>query len=273
MKPEAQQEYIASHLLREPSRKRARASDLDDEDYDENGRPIPAAVLPVLSLFSGLHRPTVVAVFDQTFVPKKDLIKLRAPEFRVIAPEAGIESFDLKSTSAGLQFCKVTSAKDFGHDPALWSHCFVNYMGLCNSFFADKHPAVATGMLLFFCRVIDLARKFKWQDCILDLALEKHQLMINEGILNVTPANWRIGVDLEANYLSLDNFRSAKPASLAPSPRPGRSSAAAANNDKVTCEKFNSPAGCHWRGCFRRHVCSKCSNDHPAIDCKVKPAK
>ena len=119
------------------------------------------AVLPVLSLFSSLYRPIVVAVFNQTFVSKKDLIKLYTPEFRVIALEAGIESFDLKSTSAGLQFCKVTSAKDFSYDPALWSHCFINYIGLCNSFFADKHPAVAIGMLLFFCHIIDLAQKFK----------------------------------------------------------------------------------------------------------------
>ena len=72
-------------------------------------------------------------------------------------------------------------------------------------------------MLLFFCHIINLAHKFKWQDYILDLALEKYQLIVNKGILNITPINWQIGVDLEANYLSLDNFCPAKPAPLAPS--------------------------------------------------------
>jgi hypothetical protein len=72
-------------------------------------------VLPVLPRFPGLDRAAIIAVFEHTFRPKKDLIKLRSPEFKASALDG--ESFDLKSTSSGLQFRKVVSIKDWGNDP------------------------------------------------------------------------------------------------------------------------------------------------------------
>ena len=259
----------ASFSLGDGSRKRARV-DLTGEDDDTDAGRVPSTVIPVLPRFPGLDRAAIIAIFEHSFRPKKDLIKLRSPEFKAVTLDN--ESFDLKSTSSGLQFRKVVSVKDWGNDASLWSHCFHNYIAVWASFFNAQHPSCIIGMILFHRRICDLARTYKWQDCILQLALDKHQMIIDKGDLAVSLDDWRLEPVLESSYLRPDNILPTKANVPAPAPRPTRS-ASAPNNDTVVCEKFNSPAGCSWRACLRRHVCSKCNNNHPAISCKIHPVK
>jgi hypothetical protein len=251
-------------------RKRPRV-DLTGEEDDTDVGMVPSTVVPVLPRFPGLDRTAIVAVFEHTFRPKKDLIKLRSPEFKA-ATTLDNESFDLKSTSTGLQFRKVASVKDWGNDASLWSHCFHNYIAIWASFFNAQHPSCIIGMILFQRRICDLARAYKWQDCVLQLALDKHQLIIDKGDLTVSPDDWHVEPVLESSYLRPDNVLPMKPTAPIPTPRSTRSSTAP-NNNTVVCDKFNSPAGCSWRACLRRHVCSKCNNDHPATSCKIKLGK
>jgi hypothetical protein len=257
----------ASLVAGDGQRKRPRIDLTTEEDADD-GR-VPSLILPVLPRFPGLDRAAIIAVFEHTFRPKKDLIKLRSPEFKASAPDG--ESFDLKSTSSGLQFRKVVSIKDWGNDASLWAHCFSNYVAIWCDFFAAKHPLCISGMVLFHRRICDLARAYKWQDCILQMALDHHQMVVDKGDLTVSLSDWEIGKALESSYLRPDNVLPAKTAPTTPSTRSTRSTAAP-NNDTVICEKFNSSAGCHWRTCHRRHVRSKCGNDHSAISCKAKTA-
>ncbi|OKP14625.1 hypothetical protein PENSUB_12533 [Penicillium subrubescens] len=144
-------------------RKRPRI-DLTTEEDADHGR-VPSLVLPILPRFPGLDRAAIIAIFEHTFRPKKDLIKLRSPEFKVSALDG--ESFDLKSTLSGLQFRKVILIKDWGNDVSLWAYCFSNYVAIWCEFFAVKHPVYISGMVLFHRRICDLARVYKWQDCIL----------------------------------------------------------------------------------------------------------
>ena len=255
----------ASLVAADGQRKRPR-TDLTTEEDANDGR-VPSLVLPVLPRFPGLDRAAIIAVFEHIFRPKKDLIKLRSPEFKASALDG--DSFDLKSTSSGLQFRKVVSIKDWGYDASLWAHCFSNYVAIWCDFFAAKHPLCISGMVLFHRRVCDLARAYKWQDCILQMALDHHQMVIDKGDLTVSLSDWEIGKALESSYLRPDNVLPAKTAPTTSTTRSTRSSAAP-NNDTVVCEKFNSSAGCHWRTCHRRHVCSKCGNDHSVISCKLK---
>lgn len=257
----------ASLVAGDGQRKRPRIDLTTEEDADD-GR-VPSLVLPVLPRFPGLDRAAIIAVFEHTFRPKKDLIKLRSPEFKASALDG--ETFDLKSTSSGLQFRKVISVKDWGNDSSLWAHCFSNYVAIWCDFFAAKHPLCISGMVLFHRRICDLARAYKWQDCILQMALDHHQMVVDKSDLAVSLSDWEIGKALESSYLRPDNVLPAKTTPPIPTTRPIRSTAAP-NNDTVICEKFNSPGGCHWRTCHRRHVCSKCSNDHSVISCKVKTA-
>ncbi|KAJ5378274.1 uncharacterized protein N7496_005683 [Penicillium cataractarum] len=90
---------FASLVAGDGQRKRPRI-DLTTEEDADHGR-VPSLVLPILPRFPGLDRAAIIAVFEHTFRPKKDLIKLRSPEFKVSALDG--ESFDLKSTSSGLQ--------------------------------------------------------------------------------------------------------------------------------------------------------------------------
>ena len=108
------------------------------------------ADVKMVSAFADLPQPT--------FRPKKDLIKLRSPEFKASAPDG--ESFDLKTTSSGVQFRKVVSIKDWGNDASLWAHCFSNYVAIWCDFFAAKHPLCISGMVLFHRRICDLARAY-----------------------------------------------------------------------------------------------------------------
>jgi hypothetical protein len=127
-------------------------------------------------------------------------------------------------------------------------------------------------MVLFHRRICDLARAYKWQDCILQMALDHHQMVVDKGDLAVSLSDWEIGKALERSYLRPDNVLPAKTTTPPiPTTRSTRSTAAP-NNDTVICEKFNSLGGCHWRTCHRRHVCSKCGNDHSVLSCKVKTA-
>jgi hypothetical protein len=161
----------------------------------------------------------------------------------------------------------VASMKDWGHDASLWAHCFKNYLAIWCSFFANHHHASIVGMLLFLRRITDLARVYKWQDCVLQLALDKHTMVMDKGVLSANADDWLLGPALEGSYLRPDNILAAKP-STSTTPRPARPTAP--NNDSVVCERFNTATGCAWRACVRRHVCSKCGNDHAAVNCKVK---
>jgi hypothetical protein len=158
-------------------------TDLAAEEDANDGR-VPSLVLPVRPRFPGLDRAAIIAVFEQTFRPKKDLIKLHSPEFKASAPDG--ESFDLKSTSSGLQFRKVVPIKEWGNDASLWAHCFSNYVAIRCELFAAKHPSCFSGMVLFHRRICDLARAYKWQDCILQMALDHHQMVVDKGDLTVS---------------------------------------------------------------------------------------
>ncbi|KAJ5288140.1 hypothetical protein N7478_003826 [Penicillium angulare] len=100
----------ASLVAGDGQRKRPPIDLTTDEDFDD-GR-VPSLVLPVLPRFPGLDRAAIIAIFEHTFRPKKDLIKLRSPEFKATAP--GGDPSDLKSTSSGLQIRKVVPIKDWG---------------------------------------------------------------------------------------------------------------------------------------------------------------
>ncbi|KAJ5976604.1 hypothetical protein N7481_010311 [Penicillium waksmanii] len=152
---------------------------------------------------------------------------------------------------------------------SLWAHCFSNYIAIWCEFFAAKHSLCISGMVLFHRRICDLARAYKWQECILQMALDHHQMVVDKGDLTVSLGDWEIGKALESSYLRPDNVLPAKTAPTTPTTRSTRSTAAP-NNDSVICEKFNSSAGCHWRTCHRRHVCSKCGNDHSMISCNPR---
>ena len=55
----------------------------------------------------------------------------------------------------------------------------------------------------------------------------------------------------------------------------GKNSLAPLNCKSVTaagkgiCFQFNSPAGCHKKGCHFEHVCGKCEGKHPLHECRA----
>ena len=83
--------------------------DLTAENDDTDASRVPPTIIPT-SRLPRLDRTAIIAVFEHTFRPKKDLIKLRSPEFK--ASLLDTKCFDLKLISIGLQFYKVVSVKD-----------------------------------------------------------------------------------------------------------------------------------------------------------------
>ena len=209
MSQEQQDNFLARIIdampTMEPRRKRSRV-DLtgrgdEADDADDDGK-VPPAVVPVLSILPGIPRETFVAIFDHSFRPKKDLIKLRLPEYN--SSLADDEAYEYKNTSSGLQLRKVASLKDWGHDHSLWAHCFSNYMTIWASLFGDKYPSCWVGMTMFHRSISDFARIYRWQDAVLPLALSKHQLLVDRGLLTIARDDWRIEQSLAGSYLRHD---------------------------------------------------------------------
>ena len=243
-------------------------SDTSAADEDETGKTIPPALQPLLQRFVGIPRSALVAIHDHTFEARKHLIKLRLPQFT--PPTSQDEAFTYSSGADGLRLKKVTSVKEWGHDSTLWSHCFDTYAAAWMSIFGKSFPTAGIGMVLFHRRICDLARVYKWQDGVLLLALDKHQLLLDKGISTASVEDWNIDTSLEGQYLRLDTLLPSK-ASPAVSPLPTRSQRTAAqpNRESAICQRYNT-VGCAWTGCKRRHVCSKCEGDHPLPSCKKK---
>jgi hypothetical protein len=261
---------ISSLQPPEPRRKRSRV-DLtrEEEESDDDGK-VPPAIVPILSTFPGIPREPIAALYDNTFRPKKDLIKLRTPEFRASVPEG--DSFEYKNTSSGVKLRQVASLKDWGHDASLWVHCFSNYIAIWGSLFSVQHPRVMVGMVLFLRYVCDISKIYHWQDAVLPLALNKHQMLIDRGILTIPPEDWAVEPSVANAYLRPDMLLLSKPASTPAPPSSSKSSRnTTPNNNSVFCEKFNS-SGCNWSACKRKHQCSLCSGEHSAIHCKSKKA-
>ncbi len=244
-------------------------SDTTAADEDESGKTVPPAVLPLLPRFAGIPRSALVAIHDHTFEVRKHLIKLRLPQFT--SPASQEEAFTYSTGSDGLRLKKVTSFKEWGHDSSLWSHCFATYAAAWTSIFGQSFPTAGIGMWLFHRRICDLARSYKWQDTVLLLALDKHQLLLDKGVSTASVEDWNIDASLEGQYLRLDTLLPSK-ASPAASPLPTRGQRAAAQPNKghAICQTYNNTTGCDWRNCRRRHVCSKCEGDHALPNCKKK---
>ena len=59
---------------------------LKEANYEE-GKPPPAVVLLLLARFPGIPRAPITALYDNSFLPRRDLLKLRTAEFRSAAPD------------------------------------------------------------------------------------------------------------------------------------------------------------------------------------------
>jgi hypothetical protein len=71
-------------------------------------------------------------------------------------------------------------------------------MAIWTLFFGNKHSSALVGMILFQRRIADLARAYRWQDGVLLLVLDKHQLVIDRADLSVAPEDWNIDPTLQA---------------------------------------------------------------------------
>ena len=86
---------MASLQPLEPRRKQSRVNLTEVKD-DKDVSKVPPAVTPVLPQFPGIAREAIIIVYDHSFRPKKDLIKLRSPEYKSAAvPD---ESYKYKNT-------------------------------------------------------------------------------------------------------------------------------------------------------------------------------
>lgn len=259
------QAAVTSSLERGPKRQRI---DLTGAGDDDHGKAIPPALQPLLPRFSGIPRTALLAIHDQTFEARKHLIKLRLPQYKSTASQD--ESFAYTSGVEGLQLRKVHSMKEWGHDSLLWSHCFATYASAWTSIFGQSFPTATIGMWLFHRRICDLARSYRWQDAVLLLALDKHQLLLDKGISSLSVEDWNIEASLEGQYLRLDTLLPSKvPAATNPQSSRSQRAASQTNNGTTICQNYNT-TGCLWTACRRQYVCSKCEGEHPVSSCKKK---
>ena len=90
---------VGSLQTSEPRRKRSRVDLSRDEDNEDDGK-VPPAVVPILPKFPGITYNAIVAIYNYSFWPKKDLIKLRSPKYKVNALHD--KSYKYKNTISSL---------------------------------------------------------------------------------------------------------------------------------------------------------------------------
>ena len=94
-------------------RKRSRtdiASDLPsiDLENDNNSKPPLLAVVPLITRFPGILRAPIIALYDNTFAPRKDLLKLRTAEFRSTLDK----DFYYVATASGIKLKPLSLLKE-----------------------------------------------------------------------------------------------------------------------------------------------------------------
>ena len=149
---------------------------------------------------------------------------------------------------------------DFKGDVAQWNEGFANYAAIWGLLFGAKYPETVTAMWLFSAHLIQRQAAYTASACI-EYACTRLNLIFQGGVEK--SSLWSENPpQVEARYFTHLNQKQGK------GDRP--------KNDKKSkpslgvCNNFNN-ATCNWKGCPRRHECSKCGNtSHGAKECKAR---
>jgi len=145
------------------------------------GKNDPPIVMTTLAAHPGIAAELIRKIYDNTFVPTM-LPKLRTGQGADAFQESTIriEGGELKPGPV------PGKRKDFGNDAYIWSDAFENYMSIYSQIHCPNFPTLQAAMFAFHKQIISLSRTFKWQGAVLDLAIEYHTTILENGPTDAT---------------------------------------------------------------------------------------
>jgi hypothetical protein len=166
------------------------------------------------SRFPGINLVQLDCIYTGSFDPS-NLSKLRrlgGPVEDTHANTISIEDKKLRSEPA------KGKSKDFGYNSNVWREGFINYITAVLFFFhGSTTPALPLAMMGFYQRIESLGRVYKWQEAVLPLALEHHNVVMAKGQTNAEA--WDLLETEVAYFCNEETRRSAAPQQSAPSAR------------------------------------------------------
>lgn len=268
---------LAALTLRPAPHIEAQRTTLAAMENDGFSVDIPSEVQALATQFAGLPMGEISKIFADKFHPM-NLYKLR--HFGGCEEDTYQVQIWIDIDGAPkLRKIMIGSYKDYENNNIIWSEAFLNYMMILISFFGNNnnniHPALYFALVKFHRKIIDLSRKYQWQEAVLPLALDFHTHIVSGG-LPADPAQWEIPTKWQARFCNPLTDRAIHKRKRTDSPSSASASASApaskktkdANNSSVICRSFNR-GKCSRANCRRKHACNNCaSEDHGFRKCK-----
>ena len=156
----------------------------------------------------------------------------------------------------------VGKLASFGTTPDTWSTTFLIFAAIVSSFFGPQFPTLTAKLLFFHNKILKLAKTYKWQGAVLNLAIEFHERRVSTGLTDASA--WVLDANLIDDFTRGHQLGARDPASSSSSKPKGSS-----NKSGVVCQNYNKDKGCHFDGCERDHVCENCGEGHPRSECSL----
>ena len=239
---------------------------VEEDDFGENS--LSPAQRQQLSLFPGQNKKDVIAIIKGTFLPRN------LPHLDRNATAEAEPDYALVAASDGRLLQQKTTAKisAFGGTPKLWSKTFLIYAQILCVFFSTPFPTLIVPLLSFHARVLELADTYKWQDGVLNMALEWMERRRSTGQTDISA--WELDTTFIDKYTRGREIGSRQPHSQgggqSDSAQPkGFNPDSNTNHTGVICKLFNFKDS-HDKRCQRDYKCSMYKGDHPAKGCDKK---
>jgi hypothetical protein len=232
-----------------------------DTTIEDIGKTDSPQVVSIAAAHPGIDRQYIRQIESNSFHPAK-LYLLQA-----LKGAEAIQEDTLRIDSNGtIRTSPEKPARSkFGSNPETWLTGFINYISISQMLHGPRFPTLVVAMSAFLNQIRRLSAIYKWQGSVLELAIEYHCHIINNGptdstLWQITPAQW---VDMYCTPLMVRSNQG--PLTQKKRELPDRETAA-----KQVCFKWNEGHCNYNSNCYRKHECSKCSSpEHPASKCKA----
>lgn len=232
----------------------------------DDGKDIPPHVRDVADEVPGLLARLANDIYLHKF-KVTNLSRLHCNTGEALQPQASVGSLDAKGQLRWEP--PAPEAKDFKNNVILLVECLGTYKWIFDKFHQTEHPEASLAIMRFINFVCAQAQVFQAR-AVVAYTLNR---MANSLTRPASADNWETLPKWETAYFTLSNLHTSKRSADTDGGKPFKKPRApgyvpnAGNKDEV-CGKYNSKAGCAWPDCNRQHVCFKCGEKHPMLNCK-----
>ena len=106
----------------------------------------------------------------------------------------------------------VGKLASFGTTPDTWSTTFLIFAAIVSSFFGAQFPTLTAKLLFFHNKILKLAKTYKWQGAVLNLAIEFHERRVSTGLTDASA--WVLDANLIDDFTRGHQLGARAPASI-----------------------------------------------------------